>query len=166
MLAHTRRGARLAAAPCGPALPALLGAVRRARADPRLLCVPYPIPRAQVVALPEYRSWMARFSPATKHIVAAAGGGGGQAVMLSSALLQARPLRAVCGWGIQAYILTPDRPGGGPPLSVASRRARVSGARHCGSSGSQAVTVTHAVLRHAHCCRPDINLGPARPLAA
>lgn len=45
---------------------------------------------AQVVALPEYRAWMARFSAATTHVVAAAGGGGGQAVMLASAVLQAR----------------------------------------------------------------------------
>ena len=45
---------------------------------------------AQVVALPEYRAWMARFSAATTHIVAAAGGGDGQAVMLASAVLQVR----------------------------------------------------------------------------
>ena len=45
---------------------------------------------AQVVALPEYRAWMARFSAATTHVVAAAGGGDGQAVMLASAVLQAR----------------------------------------------------------------------------
>lgn len=55
-----------------------------------LLLPPNPYPDAQVVALPDYRAWMARFSDSTTHIVTAAGGGDGHAVMKASALMQAR----------------------------------------------------------------------------
>ncbi|KAK9821939.1 hypothetical protein WJX81_005595 [Elliptochloris bilobata] len=98
-------------------------------------CVVHLAP-AEVVALPEYRAWMARFSAATTHIVAAAGGGGGQAVMLASAVLQARlnvlgpgffPLHQLAGAGLPVAELPPGAAPGRNLLKYGLRPAARAG---------------------------------------